>query len=86
MSGPTLLRAELEERGLKPLDLARILGVSCRTVRNVLRGHQDVRLRDVALVARALGFSAGLLLEERPTSDEVLRETKRHRRSRVTWR
>lgn len=85
MSGPTLLRAELEERGLKPLDLARILGVRCRIVRDVLRGHQDVRLRDVALVAQALGFSAGLLLEESPTSNKLPRETKRPRRSQVKW-
>ena len=83
MSGPPLLRAELKERGLKPLDLARILGMSCRTVRNVLRGHQDVRLRDVALVAQALGFSAGLLLEE---SGDFFRETKKPRHSRVKWR
>lgn len=87
MSGPALLRAELEERGLSPLELARKLGMKCRTVRNVLRGHQDVRLRDVAHVAGALGFSVDLVLEEHTVLDEVVepREVKRRRRSRVKW-
>ncbi len=88
MPGPALLRAELEDRGLKPRELARILGISCRTVRDVLRGHQDVRLRDVALVAQALGFSAGLILEERTVLDELIdpRTTRRPRRFGVKWR
>lgn len=87
MSGPALLRTELEERGLSVLELARKLGMKCRTVRDVLRGHQDVRLRDVAHVAGALGFSVDLILEERSLLDEIVdnREVKRRRRSRVKW-
>lgn len=87
MPGPALLRDELEERGLRPRDLARILGMKCRTIRDVLRGHQDVRLRDVALVAGALGFSVDLILEERTVLDEMTdpREVKRRHRSRVKW-
>lgn len=87
MSGPALLRAELEERGISVLELARILGMKCRTVRDVLRGHQDVRLRDVAHVAGALGFSVDLILEEHSLLDEMVenREVKRRRRSRVKW-
>ena len=88
MVGPALLRAELEDRGLSPLELARILGMNCRTVRDVLRGHQDVRLRDVALVAQALGFSAGLILEERTVLDEMVdpRETRRPKHFKIRWR
>ncbi|MGD9725365.1 MAG: helix-turn-helix domain-containing protein [Nitrospira sp.] len=87
MSGPALLRAELEDRGLSPMELAKLLGMKCRTVRDVLRGHQDVRLRDVASVAGALGFSVDLILEERSVLDEMSdpREVKRRRRSRVKW-
>lgn len=88
MAGPALLRAELEDRGLSPMDLARILGMKCRTVRDVLRGNQDVRLRDIALVAQALGFNAGLVIEERTILDELVeqKEIRRPRRSKVSWR
>jgi len=88
MYGPDELRAELKARGLKPIDLAKKLGMQCRTVREVLRGHQDVRLRDIACVAGALGFSAGLILESRTILDEILtpKETKKPRRPAVRWR
>lgn len=88
MAGPALLRAELEDRGISPLELAQILGMKCRTVRDVLRGHPDVRLRDVALVAQALGFNAGLVIEERTVLDELVdpKEIRRPRRSKISWR
>lgn len=88
MAGPALLRAELEDRGISPLELSRLLGMKCRTVRDVLRGHQDVRLRDVALVAQALGFNAGVVIEERTVLDEMVdpKEIRRPRRSKVSWR
>jgi len=82
MPGPAQLRAALEERGLSPFELAQILGIQCRTVRDVLRGAQDVRLRDIALVAQALGFSAGLIIE----ASAVINEVKKPKRFRVKWR
>jgi hypothetical protein len=58
-----------------------------KLVRDVLRGSQDVRLRDIAVVAEALGFKVDLELigfdmgdDGRPTA-----ETKRPRRARVKW-
>jgi transcriptional regulator with XRE-family HTH domain len=88
MPGPALLRAELEERGLSPLKLAHILGIQCRTVREVLRGDQNARLRDIALVAGALGFSAGIIVEARTILDDLIepKETKKPRRTKVKWR
>jgi transcriptional regulator with XRE-family HTH domain len=87
MSGHVRLREELDRRSLKPSDLAKALGMRISTVLRVLRGHQDVRLRDVAHVSKALGFKADLVLETTSILDGVanpqpLRKT---RRARVQW-
>lgn len=87
MTGNDRLRDELARRRLKPADLARVLGMPRRIVLDVLRGHQDVRLRDVANIAKALGFRADLVLESTTLLD-VLAEslpTKKSRRARVQW-
>jgi hypothetical protein len=58
-----------------------------KIVRDVLRGAQDVRLRDVACIARALGFKADLVLESVTVLDAIAdpREVRRQRRARVKW-
>ena len=71
MTGNTRLRDELSRRELKPADLARLLGIKRSIVLNVLRGHQDVRLRDVANIAKAWGFKADLVLESTTLLDAV---------------
>jgi len=81
MCGNDRLRLELTERGLKPSDLAKRLGMDRKTVRDVLRGAQDVRLRDVAHIAKALGFKVDLILD---TITDA-KETKRPWRARVKW-
>ena len=82
MTGNARLRDELDRRALKPSDLAKALGMRRSVVLNVLRGHQDVRLRDIANIAKALGFKADLVLEATSLLDVAPR---RPRRAKVQW-
>lgn len=58
-----------------------------KAVRDVLRGAQDVRLRDVAVVAEALGFKVDLSFIGFGMGDDgrSASETKKPRRARVKW-
>ena len=58
-----------------------------KMVRDVLRGSQEVRLRDVAVVAEALGFKVDLSFMGFGMGDDGrdATETKRPRRARVKW-
>jgi len=87
MTGNDRLRDELTRRELKPADLAKRLGMRRSTVLDVLRGHQDVRLRDVANIAKALGFKADLVLESTSLLDVVAKPQlpRRARRAQVQW-
>ena len=87
MTGNDRLRDELIRRELKPADLAKSLGMRRSTVLDVLRGHQDVRLRDVANIAKALGFKADLVLECRTLIDAVADPLppRKARRAKVQW-
>ena len=87
MSGNVRLREELNRRALRPSDLAKILGMDRKIVRDVLRGDQDVRLRDVALVAKALGFKANLVIAATSILDTISspQPAKKSRRARVQW-
>ena len=87
MTGNDRLRVELARRELKPSDLAKSLGMRRRTVLDVLRGHQDVRLRDVANIAKALGFKADLVLEYKTLIDAVADPLtpRKSRHAKVQW-
>ena len=87
MSGNIRLREELNRRDLKPSDLARILGMRITTVLHVLKGHQDVRLRDIAKIAKALGFKADLVFESTSILDDISdpQPPQKARRARVQW-
>lgn len=86
MRGYERLREELERRGLRPSDLAKIIGMDRKVVRDVLRGSQDARLKDVAIVAEALGFKVDLMfVGSELIVDDHQPETKRPRRPWVKW-
>lgn len=87
MTGNARLRDELDRRELKPADLAKRLGMKRSTVLDVLRGHQDVRLRDIANIAKALGFKAELVLECTTLLDVIAQPLplKKARRAKVQW-
>jgi transcriptional regulator with XRE-family HTH domain len=87
MTGNARLRDELDRRELKPADLAKTLGMRRSIVLDVLRGHQDVRLRDVANIAKALGFKVDLVLEYTTLLDVIADPSplRKARRAKVQW-
>jgi len=76
MQGNDKLREELGQRGMKPSDLAKRIGMDRGKVRRILRGAEDIRLVDVARVAKALGFKVDLVFDQSTI-------TPRH--ARVQW-
>jgi transcriptional regulator with XRE-family HTH domain len=76
MQGNDRLREELEQRGMKPSELAKSIGMNRGKVRRILRGDADTRLVDVARVARALGFKVDLVFDQTTVSA---------RRARIQW-
>ena len=76
MQGNDKLREELGQRGMKPSDLAKRLGMDRGKVRRILRGAEDIRLVDVARVAKALGFKVDLVFDQATVTP---------RRARVQW-
>jgi len=84
MTGNTKLREELEQREMKPAELAKILGMDRRKVRGILRGDEEVRLKDVAIVAMALGFKVDLVFGQSTALDDLI-SRRRSRRAKVQW-
>ena len=84
MQGNDKLRQELVQRGMKPSELAKSIGMDRRKVRSVLRGSEETRLIDVARVAKALGFKVDLVFESTTVLDEIVKR-RRDRRPRVQW-
>jgi hypothetical protein len=56
-----VLKATLDERGVRPKDLAPKLGWTRRQVYNLLQGRKAVRVIDLILIAGALRMNAELL-------------------------
>jgi transcriptional regulator with XRE-family HTH domain len=52
-------------------DLARDAGVPVRTIGRIERGEVDVRLSTLTKIARALGMSLALLVEESPRPSSI---------------
>ena len=84
MQGNDKLRQELVRRGLSPADLAKTIGMDRGKVRKVLRGSEDIRLVDVARVAKALGFKVDLMFESTTVLDALV-DRRVARRARVQW-
>jgi len=84
MTGNAKLREELEQREMKPAELAKILGMDRRKVRGILRGDEEMRLKDVAIVARALGFKVDLVFDQTTVLDDLISK-RGSRRAKVQW-
>jgi len=84
MTGNAKLREELEQREMKPAELAKILGMDRRKVRGILRGDEEMRLKDVAIVARALGFKVDLVFDQTTVLDDLISK-RSSRRAKVQW-
>ena len=78
MQGNDKFRLELNQRGMKPSELAKSIGMDRRKVRGVLRGSEEIRLIDVARVAKALGFNVNLVFDP-------LIAKRRVKRARIQW-
>jgi len=84
MQGNERLREELTQRGMKPSELAKSIGMDRGKVRKILRGAEETRLVDVARVAKALGFKVDLVFDQTTVLDAIITR-RRRRKAQVQW-
>jgi transcriptional regulator with XRE-family HTH domain len=84
MQGNKRLREELTQRGMKPSELAKSIGMDRGKVRKILRGAEETRLVDVARVAKALGFKVDLVFDQTTVLDTIAGR-RRRKKAQVQW-